>query len=79
MNIKTASDLKRAIGDTSYFFTRATMNFFGDTMANYKLTAHADYFELKRKRPVKYGLSKSAYFDKNTLSVIYPTDQDQKQ
>lgn len=38
MNIKTASDLKYAVeqsGNESFFFTRKTMQFFGDTMRNY--------------------------------------------
>ena len=36
--IKTPSDLKQAVeqaGHDSYFFTRETMKFFGDTMRNY--------------------------------------------
>lgn len=34
--IRTASELKAAVDATgSHFFTRDTMRFFGDTMANY--------------------------------------------
>ena len=34
-NIKTASDVKYALNDSSYFFTRKTMKFFGDKMTSF--------------------------------------------
>lgn len=61
----------------SYFFTRKSMGFFGDTMRNYavKLTEIEGrwYYELLRRRPVKYGLKNSAYFEVDTYRrVINP-------
>jgi len=63
----------------SYFFTRASMKFFGDTMKNYgvrstKITTSGgekDVWELYRKRPVKHGLSESAFFDKVTFAPVH--------
>lgn len=78
MKIKTQYDLKRAVqarGTVSYFFDRNTMAFFGDTMRNYKLVDHAQYYELERRRSVKCGLRDSCFFDKDTLQVIYPSGE----
>jgi hypothetical protein len=33
--LKTASDVKYALNDSSYFFTRKTMRFFGDKMTSF--------------------------------------------
>ena len=78
----TPSELKARIESAdreSYFFTRKTMKFFGDTMKNYGVrqtiirTRNADalpVWELYRKRPVKHGLKKSAYFDKDTFCQV---------
>lgn len=73
--IKTASDLKAFVenGPDSLFFTRDTMRFWGDTMRNYGIRRvgsivsssgkeYADAIELYRRRPVKGGLQRSAYF-----------------
>ena len=65
----TSSELKYNVEKTdSYFFTRKTMKFFGDTMRNYGVRSYdANTWELYRKRPVKHGLCSSAYFDKQTF------------
>jgi hypothetical protein len=57
-----------------HFFDRKTMAFFGDTMANYGVRDRGDYWELYRRRPVKHGLQKSAYFDKATFREVWPAD-----
>lgn len=77
MDIKTPYDLKYAVESCKserYFFTRDTMRFFGDTMPNYGLIVHDDCYELYRKKPVKHGLTSSAYFDKKTLKRIFKRD-----
>ena len=49
------------------FFDSVTMKFFGDTMRNYgvRVIEHEgeELFELYRKKPVKGGLTSSAYFN----------------
>jgi len=79
----TPSELKYQVENTkgeSYFFTRQTMKFFGDTMKNYGVRSatvdthtqqNVDVWELYRKRPVKHGLQKSAYFDKQTFKRVF--------
>ncbi len=68
----TPAELKYLTEETeSHFFTRSTMKFFGDTMRNYGVRSAGDYWELYRKKPVKHGLHKSAYFDKKTLNRVY--------
>ena len=74
MKIKTSSDLKYAVeqsGNEPFFFTRSTMQFFGDTMKNYGVREHPDCFELYRRRPVKFGNQSSAFFDKVTFKRIF--------
>ena len=46
------------------------MRFFGDTMANYGVRDAGDSWELHRKRPVKYGLQASHFFNKLTFERI---------
>lgn len=71
MKIKTSSDLKYYVDQTgSYFFTRKTMSFFGDTMKNYGLITHIDCYEVYRKHPVKHGLDTSTFFNKETFKQI---------
>lgn len=77
----TPSELKahvEARGD-SPFFSRKTMQFFGDTMRNYGIRAvrirrhcgtEVNAWELYRKRPVKHGLKASAYFCAETFAKI---------
>jgi hypothetical protein len=63
----TSSELKynhELYNGGSYFFSRDTMRFFGDTMRNYGVKDKGTYFELYRKSPVKHGMRQSAYFDK---------------
>ena len=82
----TAADLKRSVeasGHDSYFFERDTMKFFRDTMANYYVRAKpvtvktydgTEYscWELTRVRPVKHGVTASAFFDTVTFRRITP-------
>ena len=79
----TASEIKYQYQsrDNGYYFDRDSMKFFGDTMSNYYVPAatveietwsgekHTCY-ELQRRRPVKHGLTKSAYFDVETFDVV---------
>ena len=78
----TPSELKYQIeqsGSNPYFFTRKTMQFFGDTMKNYGVCSceieedgiNVPSWELYRKRPVKHGLQSSAYFRKDNFARIY--------
>lgn len=76
--IKTASHLKAFVenaGTSPHYFTRDTMRFFGDTMRNYGVRqCRVDgvlAFELYRRRPVKNGMSASAYFDAKTFKRIH--------
>jgi hypothetical protein len=59
-----------SLNPSSFYFTRDSMRFFGDTMRNYGVRTHANSYELYRKHPVKHGLSKSAHFDKSTFKII---------
>ena len=79
----TPSELKAMIEakDTAnHFFTRKTMKFHGDTMANYGVAEtvidtwsenNVEVYELYRKRPVKFGIWSSAYFRKDTLEQAH--------
>jgi hypothetical protein len=70
----TPARLKELVSATgSYFFTRSSMKFFGDTMHNYAVSSKpvtvttpsgetVTVWELRRKRAVKHGLCSSAYF-----------------
>lgn len=51
----------------SFFFSRNTMKFFGDTMKNYGVRSVGDYYELYRKKPVNGNLINSHYFHKQTF------------
>lgn len=76
----TPSELKyhvESTGREAHFFTRKTMKFFGDTMRNYGVRRTTidtwtedgvEVWELYRKRPVKHGLTASAYFEVNTFT-----------
>lgn len=65
----TKSELKRNVEETgSLYFTRKTMKFFGDTMANFGVRSYnSELWELYRKKPVNGNLRTSAYFDKVTF------------
>lgn len=81
--IKTAYDLKYAVeaaNPSSKFFTPNNMRFAGDRMSNYgvcKATIETyqgpvECWELFRKKPVKHGLQRSAYFDCETFAQRWP-------
>jgi hypothetical protein len=75
----TPSELKYNVEQTgSHFFDRSSMRFFGDTIRNYgvrQATVNGiEAWELYRKRPVKHGLRKSAYFDCKTFERIFNRD-----
>lgn len=75
----TPAELKRHVTATgSFFFTRKSMRFFGDTMKNYTVrkkprlidTVSGDPVEcwvLVRRKAVKHGLCDDAYFDIHTF------------
>ncbi len=80
----TPSDLKYEVekaGNSPYFFSRKTMKFFGDTLANYgcrtafikreKSENMVECWELWRKRPVKHRLRSSAYFRKDNFKRVF--------
>ncbi len=72
MKIKTASDLKflhELKHPKSHFFSRETMKFFGDSMKNYGIKHYRGHIELIRKKPVKHGLTDSAFFDLVTFAL----------
>lgn len=81
--IRTPSDLKYEVesaGTAPHFFDRKTMSFFGDTMRNFglrkvELPDYGPCFELYRRRPVKHGLQKSAYFSAVTFRRVHPTNE----
>lgn len=67
-------------GHAPYFFSRKTMRFFGDTMKNYGVRdggtiGKNEVWELYRKRPVKHGLRRSAYFDKTTFHQVFKDER----
>jgi hypothetical protein len=55
----------------SFYFSKGSMSFFGDTIANYGVLTHDDSYELHRKKPVKHGLKNSAFFNKETFTLIH--------
>ncbi len=70
-----ASTLKREVEKhLPLFFSRKTMQFFGDTMKNYRVRSNyinsIAVWELYRKRPVKHNLTSSVYFDKKTFKRV---------
>ena len=88
MEIKTASDLKfelERLHPDSMYFARENMKFFGDTMRNYGVRQPRKIvdimgeermaYELYRKRPVKNGLARSAFFDSETLLQVFTPEK----
>ena len=81
----TASELKAQYelhNPDGHFFTRNNMRFAGDKMSNYYVPAATvdikrydgtltKCYELQRRRPVKGGLNKSAYFSTDSFSLIH--------
>lgn len=84
----TSSELRAHIeahGESPYFFSRDTMKFFGDTMRNYGVREtvidtysedNVPVYELYRRRPVKHGLQRSAYFRKDNFKPAYEDRKD---
>lgn len=84
----TASELKRQYelhNPNGKFFTGENMKFAGDTMSNYYVPADTCLvmnfsgetfrcYELQRKKPVKHGLIKSAYFAIDTFKQIHANE-----
>ena len=84
----TASDLKfyyeQAQG--GHFFTRDSMKFFGDTMANYGVRAQTEFVQtyhqkepiecyvLYRRKKTSKGMYKSAYFACSDFEVIHKAE-----
>ena len=78
-----ASELKWRVeqsGNEPYFFTRKTMQFFGDRMSNYGVRSAVidtysetgvECWELYRRQPVKNGLQSSAYFRKDAFERAF--------
>lgn len=79
MKTPTPSQLRAAVTATgSHCFSRASMKFFGDRMANYGTRAAIvdgrPAVELYRRRPVNGGLRDSAYFDATTFRRLHPSE-----
>jgi hypothetical protein len=57
-----------------HFFERSSMKFFGDTMSNYGCCSSTyegqQVWELHRKRPVKFNLQDSSFFNKETFERV---------
>jgi hypothetical protein len=83
--IKTASALKQAVEAANHsakFFTRANMRVNGDTMKNYGVRGPIDIttnmdevvqaYELYRRKPVRFGLTRSAYFHATEFRLVFP-------
>jgi hypothetical protein len=79
----TASQFKARLEEKfpkSYFFSRNTMRFFGDTMKNYGVRKtvidtrdekDVPVYELYRRHPVKHGLQSSAYFGVDRFQIVF--------
>ena len=80
----TASELKwnYECASGGIFFTRENMKFLGDTMSNYGVRANTvmiktytgdlvECYELYRRKPVKNGVKRSAYFACNDFRHIH--------
>ena len=80
----TASNLKwnYEFASGGLFFTRNNMKFLGDTMSNYGVRANTvmvktytdglvECYELYRRKPVKHGVSNSAYFACNDFRCVH--------
>jgi hypothetical protein len=85
MKTMTASELKYQVeqhGKEPFYFTRKTMQLFGDTMRNYGVSGPLQIvnnmgktvpaWELFRRKPVKFGNSSSAYFNAVTFEREFP-------
>jgi hypothetical protein len=77
--IVNASDIKyryQQLNPNGHFFDRATMKFFGDSMANFgvrKVEGAREMYHLYRKRSVKHGLRGDGWiFDDTDGSMRTP-------
>jgi len=71
--MKNASELKALHefhNPSSYFFSRKSMKFFGDTMRNYGVYDGGDAWILYTKKPTKAGM-RSYRFDKTTFARLH--------
>ena len=80
----TPSELKYELEQRgSYYFSRDTLKFFGDTIRNYGVRSkpvtittsrgeEIQCWELYRRKPVKGGLWASAYFEVETFERKIP-------
>lgn len=75
MKIKTPEALAKEVktaNPNSHFFDAETMQYFGDSWSNYQVRGPVEIesitgeilpcYVLSRKKPVKHGLKKNAYF-----------------
>jgi hypothetical protein len=83
----TASELKFKVDERGgKFFSRENMKVFGDTMKNYGVRETTintwtdenpvDVYELYRRKPVKCGLSNSAFFRKEDFTQTFPKKEE---
>ena len=73
----TKSNLIEAVNRTgSFYFSKDTMQFFGDTRSNYYLSKvifnidNMDYYKLSRKKPVNGGLKDPVYINTKTFKIL---------
>jgi hypothetical protein len=79
----TPSELKYNVDATgSKFFSRENMKFAGDTMKNYGVRSKPQLIDvgndqqvlcwvLYRRKPVKHGMQKDAYFNNRTFKQVH--------
>lgn len=69
----------RVTATGSFYFSRLTMSFFGDTMANYSVSGPVKIntsdgarivWVLSRKEAVKHGMRNNAYFDVESYAKV---------
>jgi hypothetical protein len=70
MNIYQLKTMHLEKAPNSHFFTRDTMRFFGDTLANFGVKKMCfNTYKIYRKKPVKFGLDSSYEFNIFTGSI----------
>ena len=57
----------------SFFWCGNTLEYWGDSIENFKVIPHKNGYELARKLPVKYGLQSSHWFD-SSFKFVPSTD-----
>jgi hypothetical protein len=84
--IRTAKQLAEHVRNSrhdSRFFTKNTMNFFGDSFANYEVTGPLPIqsggetvfvYKLSRKRAVKHGLKHDTFFHADFFNRVFQDD-----